>query len=145
MSAVAHPSPNRPGKPGRPRIVSRSSGAGSPACSPPRPCADSGSRVTIIDRANADRTFSRRAVPAALVPRLPRHPLRPARPGLGTQLLREVPAGADIDGVPAYLESFNERNLPPYERNGFHVIGELQALGHGPTIWRMWREPQPRT
>jgi GNAT superfamily N-acetyltransferase len=65
--------------------------------------------------------------------------------GLGTQLLREVLARADTDGVPAYLESSNERNLPLYERNGFRVIGELQALGHGPAIWRMWREPQPRT
>jgi GNAT superfamily N-acetyltransferase len=65
--------------------------------------------------------------------------------GLGAQMLREVLAGADTDGVPAYLESSNERNLSLYERNGFDVIGELRALGHGPTIWRMWREPQPRT
>ena len=43
------------------------------------------------------------------------------------------------------LESSSERNLPLYERNGFRVVGELQALGHGPTIWRMWREPPPRT
>jgi GNAT superfamily N-acetyltransferase len=63
--------------------------------------------------------------------------------GLGTQMLQEVLARADTDGVPAYLESSNERNLPLYERNGFRVIGELQALGHGPTIWRMWREPRP--
>ena len=64
--------------------------------------------------------------------------------GLGTQMLRQVLAGADTDGVPAYLESSNERNLALYERNGFRVVGELRALGHGPTIWRMWREPQPR-
>ena len=64
--------------------------------------------------------------------------------GLGTQMLREVLTGADTDGLAAYLESSNERNLPMYERNGFRVVGELQALGHGPTIWRMWREPQPR-
>jgi ribosomal protein S18 acetylase RimI-like enzyme len=62
--------------------------------------------------------------------------------GLGTQLLREVLAGLDNDGVPAYLESSNERNLSLYERNGFRVVGELRALGHGPAIWRMWREPQ---
>jgi GNAT superfamily N-acetyltransferase len=61
--------------------------------------------------------------------------------GLGTELLREVLSGADASGLPAYLESSNERNLPLYERNGFRVVGELQALGHGPTIWRMWREP----
>jgi len=65
--------------------------------------------------------------------------------GLGTQMLREVLAGLDTGGVPAYLESSNERNLPLYERNGFRVVGELQALGHGPTIWRMWREPEPRS
>jgi GNAT superfamily N-acetyltransferase len=65
--------------------------------------------------------------------------------GLGTQMLREVLVGLDTDGLPAYLESSSERNLPLYERNGFRVVGELQALGHGPTIWRMWREPQPHT
>ena len=32
--------------------------------------------------------------------------------GLGTQMLRAVLAGADTDGVPAYLESSSERNLP---------------------------------
>jgi GNAT superfamily N-acetyltransferase len=64
--------------------------------------------------------------------------------GLGTQMLREVLAPLDTDGVPAYLESSNERNLPLYERNGFRIVGELRALGHGPTIWRMWREPLRR-
>jgi GNAT superfamily N-acetyltransferase len=63
--------------------------------------------------------------------------------GLGTQLLREVLTGLDADGVPAYLESSNERNLTLYERNGFRVVGDLRALGHGPTIWRMWRDPRP--
>jgi GNAT superfamily N-acetyltransferase len=61
--------------------------------------------------------------------------------GLGGQMLREVLTGADTDGVPAYLESSNERNLPLYERHGFRVIGELKALGYGPAIWRMWRPP----
>jgi GNAT superfamily N-acetyltransferase len=61
--------------------------------------------------------------------------------GLGTQMLREVLTGLDADRMPAYLESSNERNLSLYERNGFGVIGRLQALGHGPAIWRMWREP----
>jgi GNAT superfamily N-acetyltransferase len=63
--------------------------------------------------------------------------------GLGSQMLREVLDGLDTDAMPAYLESSSQRNLPLYERNGFRVVGELQALGHGPTIWRMWREPQP--
>jgi GNAT superfamily N-acetyltransferase len=59
--------------------------------------------------------------------------------GLGTRLLAEVLARADADGLPAYLESSNERNLTLYERNGFAVIGEEKALGSGPSIWRMWR------
>jgi GNAT superfamily N-acetyltransferase len=63
--------------------------------------------------------------------------------GLGTRMLREVLTPLDTDGVPAYLESSNERNVPLYERNGFRVVGELRALDQGPTIWRMWREPGP--
>jgi GNAT superfamily N-acetyltransferase len=65
--------------------------------------------------------------------------------GLGTQMLQHVLARLDTDGMPAYLESSSERNLSLYKRNGFRVVGELRALGHGPTIWRMWRDPQPRT
>lgn len=64
--------------------------------------------------------------------------------GLGTRMLREVLTDADARGVPAYLESSNERNLTLYERNGFRVVGEHRALGHGPSIWRMWRDPQSR-
>jgi GNAT superfamily N-acetyltransferase len=62
--------------------------------------------------------------------------------GLGSQMLQEVLAGADANGQPAYLESSNELNLPLYERHGFRIVGELQVLGRGPTIWRMWREPR---
>ena len=65
--------------------------------------------------------------------------------GLGARMLEQVLAGPAADGVPAYLESSNERNVPLYERNGFRVVGEVQALGYGPVIWRMWREPRPRT
>jgi ribosomal protein S18 acetylase RimI-like enzyme len=61
--------------------------------------------------------------------------------GFGSQLLREVLSKADADGVPAYLESSNERNVPLYERHGFKVVEEVRALGKGPLIWRMWRDP----
>jgi hypothetical protein len=47
----------------------------------------------------------------------------------------------DSAGLPAYLESSNERNLSLYQRHGFDVVGEHLALGRGPTIWRMWRQP----
>ncbi|HWC35930.1 MAG TPA: GNAT family N-acetyltransferase [Mycobacteriales bacterium] len=62
--------------------------------------------------------------------------------GHGSRLMAEVLATADANGVPAYLESSNARNVPLYERHGFKVVGEFQALDDGPTIWRMWRDPQ---
>jgi ribosomal protein S18 acetylase RimI-like enzyme len=61
--------------------------------------------------------------------------------GVGSALLQEVLSKADVDGVPAYLESSNERNLTLYQRHGFRIVDEIKALGHGPTIWRMWRDP----
>jgi ribosomal protein S18 acetylase RimI-like enzyme len=61
--------------------------------------------------------------------------------GLGSGLLREVLTKANADGTPAYLESSNIRNVPLYERHGFKVSGEIRALGKGPTIYLMWREP----
>jgi hypothetical protein len=48
----------------------------------------------------------------------------------------------DSGGLPAYLESSNERNLDFYARHGFRVTGEV-AIPSGPTIWPMWREPGP--
>ena len=61
--------------------------------------------------------------------------------GIGAAMLREVLDQADAGGVPAYLESSNEKNLSLYERHGFAVTKSYSALGRGPTIWRMWREP----
>lgn len=65
--------------------------------------------------------------------------------GIGSAMLREVLEPADAAGVPAYLESSNERNLTLYRRHGFEVVEEVRALGAGPTIWRMWRDARPAT
>ncbi len=62
--------------------------------------------------------------------------------GVGGQLLRSRLARCDAAGLPAYLESSKERNVPFYERHGFTVIGELTVPGGGPTLWLMWRDPQ---
>ena len=62
--------------------------------------------------------------------------------GLGSAMLREVLAQADDSRTPAYLESSNEKNLTLYERHGFRVVEEIKALGTGPSIYRMWRDPQ---
>jgi GNAT superfamily N-acetyltransferase len=47
----------------------------------------------------------------------------------------------DRDGMPAYLESSNPRNIPLYERHGFEAIGRIQA-GASPTIVPMLRQPR---
>jgi GNAT superfamily N-acetyltransferase len=61
--------------------------------------------------------------------------------GIGARMLREVLDQADATGTPAYLESSNEKNLTLYQRHGFAVTSSYPALGRGPTIWRMWRDP----
>jgi ribosomal protein S18 acetylase RimI-like enzyme len=62
--------------------------------------------------------------------------------GLGGEILRTVLERADGEGVATYLEASSERNLCLYRRHHFEVIEEVSLLGNGPTIWRMWREPQ---
>ncbi|HZM56996.1 MAG TPA: GNAT family N-acetyltransferase [Acidimicrobiales bacterium] len=62
--------------------------------------------------------------------------------GIGSALLASMLATVDEEGVPAYLESSKERNLPLYARFGFEVIDELRSKVAIPPIWRMWREPR---
>lgn len=59
--------------------------------------------------------------------------------GLGAALLEPVLARCDRDGLPAFLESSNERNLPFYERHGFEVTG-THDFPRGPRLWAMWRD-----
>ncbi len=86
---------------------------------------------------------STRSTPGA--PLVPRHPGDRAGapgPGIGSTLLKPVLERADEDGVPAYLESSKERNVPLYRRFGFEVIDEYRSKVGSPPIWRMWREPK---
>ncbi len=63
--------------------------------------------------------------------------------GIGGALMRPVLEHCDREGLPCYLESSKERNVPFYRRHGFEVVKEVELPGSGPPIWTMWREPQP--
>jgi ribosomal protein S18 acetylase RimI-like enzyme len=62
--------------------------------------------------------------------------------GVGSALLRQGTEHCDREGLLAYLENTNERNLPLYERHGFQVLREWRVTG-GPPIWFMARSCQP--
>jgi ribosomal protein S18 acetylase RimI-like enzyme len=63
--------------------------------------------------------------------------------GVGSALMRPVLQHCDTEGIPCYLESSKERNVPFYRRHGFEVVKEVPLPGEGPLLWTMWREPQP--
>jgi GNAT superfamily N-acetyltransferase len=69
----------------------------------------------------------------------------PSRQGqrLGDQLMAHALARCDTDGLPAYLESSNPRNIPFYERQGFEALGKIQ-VGSSPTIVPMLRKARTR-
>jgi ribosomal protein S18 acetylase RimI-like enzyme len=60
--------------------------------------------------------------------------------GIGSALLEAGLSACDRQGMPAYLESSNEKNNPLYERYGFEVVDEQSLPEGGPTIWFMHRE-----
>lgn len=62
--------------------------------------------------------------------------------GVGGALLQPILERCDREGLPAYLESSKERNVPFYGRHGFEVTKELTLRRGGPPLWLMWREPR---
>lgn len=62
--------------------------------------------------------------------------------GVGSRMLKAGLAKVDAAGLPAYLESSNEANVPLYRRYGFEVMREFRARADAPPAWAMWREPQ---
>ena len=61
--------------------------------------------------------------------------------GLGMDLVAPMLKRCDDEGMPAYLESSNPRNLTFYGRIGFQSIGEASAPG-GPSLTLMLRQPK---
>jgi ribosomal protein S18 acetylase RimI-like enzyme len=67
------------------------------------------------------------------------------RRGTASAVLSPVLGHCDADGLPAYLETQRESNVPFYRRHGFEVIGTKQLSNGGPNMWLMWREVRPAT
>jgi ribosomal protein S18 acetylase RimI-like enzyme len=65
-------------------------------------------------------------------------PLRQNR-GYGSALMKHALAACDRDGVPAYLESTNPKNVALYERHGFELLGTIEA-GSSPPLFPMLRQ-----
>jgi GNAT superfamily N-acetyltransferase len=61
--------------------------------------------------------------------------------GVGRALMAHAVARCDQEGLLAYLESSNPRNIPLYKRHGFEVMGEIQ-IGEAPLITPMLRQPR---
>jgi ribosomal protein S18 acetylase RimI-like enzyme len=64
----------------------------------------------------------------------------PARQGegLGSALIKQGLKACDEQGLPAYLESSNPRNIPLYERHGFEVVATIQPDDF-PGLYPMYR------
>ena len=58
--------------------------------------------------------------------------------GLGTLLMKHALRRCDEEGVAAYLESSNPRNISFYERHGFKITGKIQS-GSSPVMTPMLR------
>lgn len=62
--------------------------------------------------------------------------------GVGSAVIRPMLDRCDAEGMPAYLESSNPRNIPFYARHGFETTGEIVVGKGAPTVTAMWREPR---
>ena len=62
--------------------------------------------------------------------------------GVGSAVIRHVLDRCDEEGMPAYLESSNPRNIPFYARHGFEPTDEIVCGKGAPTVTAMWRNPR---
>lgn len=61
--------------------------------------------------------------------------------GLGAALMKYALHKCDEQGLPAYLESSNPRNISLYERHGFEVMGKIETPS-SPLMTPMFRQPR---
>lgn len=62
--------------------------------------------------------------------------------GAGPTLLAPVLERCDAEGVAAYLESSDPRNVPFFERQGFVAGPPLDVPAGCPVVTPMWRDPR---
>jgi GNAT superfamily N-acetyltransferase len=62
--------------------------------------------------------------------------------GMGTRLLSHGLAAADRAGTVSFLETFNERSLPFYRRQGYEVAAKYFEPVTGADYWLMTRPPR---
>jgi ribosomal protein S18 acetylase RimI-like enzyme len=60
--------------------------------------------------------------------------------GVGGRLMAAGLEHVDAAGMPAYLESSKESNVPFYRRFGFQVMEQVRPTPDCPPLWLMWRE-----
>jgi ribosomal protein S18 acetylase RimI-like enzyme len=64
--------------------------------------------------------------------------------GVGGSLIQPVLKTADTEGLPCYLETTRDRNVPFYRRHGFEVVVDGSLPDGGPPFWTMTREARQR-
>jgi ribosomal protein S18 acetylase RimI-like enzyme len=69
--------------------------------------------------------------------------VEPARQGqgLGSALLGPMLARMDGENVPCYLETSKAANVAFYQKYGFAVVADGDAVAGGPHVWAMLRAP----
>ena len=60
---------------------------------------------------------------------------------IGSALIEPILSRAEAAGLPCYLDTFDERDLPFYKRHGFRITGAGSISGGGPNFWAMTRVP----
>ncbi len=70
--------------------------------------------------------------------------VEPARQGqgLGSALVRAMLQRADAERIPCYLDTFQPRNVPLYQKHGFEITIEEVEPNSGVRGWGFIREPR---
>ena len=66
------------------------------------------------------------------------------RSGVGKALLKTLTTKADLENLPVYLETHDQRNVSYYNKFGFDLVSEVTIPGHDLDLWCMVREPSIR-